>query len=275
MAEILYGAPVAEKIRRETENIISGLSAAPRVAMLRMSEAAEQLAYEQAVLRYCAGMGIAAESRLVPHGALRQTIESVNSQESFHGCMILCPLPEGEDDAALDLLAPEKDIDGASALSLGRLFTGRGEFFAPCTAEACLELLDYYNIELAGARVCVIGRSLAVGRPLAALLQRRDATVTVCSRSTRELAAVCRQADILIPAAGAPGLVDEGFTRPGQVIIDVGISSVEGRTLGDVDMESVSPIADAVSPVPGGVGSVTTAVLARHAALAAEKEVLV
>lgn len=275
MAEILYGAPVAEKIRRETENIISGLSAAPRVAVLRMSGDAEQLAYEQAVLRYCAQLGIEAESRLVPCGALRQTIESVNRQKSFHGCMILCPLPEGEDNAALDLLAPEKDIDGASALSLGRLFTGRGEFFAPCTAEACLELLDYYNIELAGARVCVIGRSLAVGRPLAALLQRRDATVTVCSRSTRELAAVCRQADILIPAAGAPGLVDEGFTRPGQVIIDVGISSVEGRTLGDVDMESVSPIAGAVSPVPGGVGSVTTAVLARHAALAAEKEVLV
>lgn len=275
MAEILYGAPVAEKIRRETEKIIAGLSAAPRIAVLRMSEDAEQLAYEQAVLRYCAQLGIEAESRLVPRGALRRAIESVNRQESLHGCMILCPLPEGEDDAALDALAPEKDIDGASALSLGRLFTGRGEFFAPCTAEACLELLDYYNIELAGARVCVIGRSLAVGRPLAALLQRRDATVTVCSRSTRELAAVCRQADILIPAAGAPGLVDEGFTRPGQVIIDVGISSVEGRTLGDVDMESVSPIADAVSPVPGGVGSVTTAVLARHAALAAEKEVLV
>lgn len=275
MAEILYGAPVAEKIRRETENIISGLSAAPRVAVLRMSGDAEQLAYEQSVRRYCTQLGIGVESRLVPHGALRQTIESVNRQKSVHGCMILCPLPEGEDNSALDALAPEKDIDGASALSLGRLFTGRGEFFAPCTAEACLELLDYYNIELAGARVCVIGRSLAVGRPLAALLQRRDATVTVCSRSTRELAAVCRQADILIPAAGAPGLVDEGFTRPGQVIIDVGISSVEGRTLGDVDMESVSPIADAVSPVPGGVGSVTTAVLARHAALAAEKEVLV
>lgn len=274
MAEILYGAPVAEKIRRETENIISGLSAAPRIAVLRLSEDAGQLAYEQAVKRYCAALGIAVESRLVPHGALRQTIESVNRQESIHGCMILCPLPEGEDNAALDALAPEKDIDGASALSLGRLFTGRGEFFAPCTAEACLELLDYYKIELAGARVCVIGRSLAVGRPLAALLQRRDATVTVCSRSTRELAEVCRQADVLIPAAGAPGLVDEGFARPGQVIIDVGISSVEGRTLGDVDMESVSPIADAVSPVPGGVGSVTTAVLARHAALAA-KEVLV
>lgn len=273
MAELLYGAPVAEMIRRETEKIISGLRFAPRMAILRMSEDASQLAYEQAVKKYCAGLGIEADSRFVPTGALRQTVEDINRQSSVHGCMILCPLPEGEDSAALDALAPEKDIDGASALSLGRLFTGRGEFFAPCTAEACLELLDYYNIELAGARVCVIGRSLAVGRPLAALLQRRDATVTVCSRSTRELAAVCRQADILIPAAGAPGLVDEGFTRPGQVIIDVGISSVGGKTLGDVDMESAAPVAGAVSPVPGGVGSVTTAVLAKHTALAAWKEV--
>lgn len=275
MAEILYGAPVAERIRRETENIISGLGAAPRIAVLRMSEDASQLAYEQAVKRYCAGLGVVAESRLVPRGALREAIESINCRDSVHGCMVLCPLPEGEDNSALDALAPEKDIDGASALSLGRLFTGRGEFFAPCTAEACLELLDYYKIELAGARVCIIGRSLAVGKPLAAMLERRNATVTLCSRSTRELAAVCRQADILIPAAGAPGLVDSKFTRPGQVIIDVGINSVEGKTLGDVDMESTAPIAGAVSPVPGGVGSVTTAVLVRHAALAAEKEVLV
>lgn len=273
MAELLYGAPVAEMIRRETEKIISGLSFAPRMAILRMSGDASQLAYEQAVKKYCAGLGIEAESRFVPIGALRQTVEDINRQSSVHGCMILCPLPEGEDSAALDALAPEKDIDGASALSLGRLFTGRGEFFAPCTAEACLELLDYYKIELAGARVCVIGRSLAVGKPLAAMLERRNATVTICSRSTRELAAVCRQADILIPAAGAPGLVDGGFTCPGQVIIDVGISSVGGKTLGDVDMESAAPVAGAVSPVPGGVGSVTTAVLAKHTALAAWKEV--
>lgn len=271
MAELLHGAPVAQAVAEETRALIAACGRTPRIVILRQSDDAAQLAYEQSAIKYCASLGLAAESRFVPPGGLGQAIERVNRDDGVHGCLVLRPLPHGEDGAALDLLLPEKDIDCAGALSLGRLFAGRGAYFAPCTAEACLELLDYYNITVEGARVAVIGRSLAVGKPLALMLERRNATVTVCNRSTRELAAVCREADILLSAAGVPGLVDREFTRPGQVIIDVGISSVHGRTVGDVDFESAAPVSGAVSPVPGGVGTVTTAVLARHAALAAGK----
>lgn len=271
MAELLYGAPVAQAVAEETRALIAACAITPRMVILRQSDDAAQLAYEQAAIKYCTSLGVAAEGRFVPPGGLRQAVEAVGRDDSVHGCLVLRPLPEREDSGALDCLPPEKDIDCASALSLGRLFSGRGDYFAPCTAEACIELLDYYNINIAGARVAVIGRSLAVGKPLSVMLEQRSATVTLCNRSTRELAALCRGADILISAAGVPGLVDGGFTHPRQVVIDVGISSVHGKIVGDVDLESAAPVLAAVSPVPGGVGTVTTAVLARHAALAAGK----
>lgn len=276
MAELLYGAPVADAILEKTRVKISRLAAQgcqPRLAILRSSPAEDQLAYERSARKCCERLGIAVDSVQAEPAALTHAVDAINRDDGIHGCLILRPLPAGADDAVLDMLSPEKDVDCASSASLGMLFSGRGGGFKPCTALSCIALLEHYGIELQGARAVVIGRSLSVGKPLAVMLEQRNATVTLCSRSTRDLAALCREADILVAAAGRGGLVDAGFTRPGQVILDVGINSAGGKTVGDVDIDSVAPIAGAVTPVPGGVGAVTTALLAKHTADAAENKI--
>ena len=159
-----------------------------------------------------------------------------------------------------------------TAGSLSTVLTGRGRGFAPCTAQACLELLDYYGCDPAGKHVAVIGRSLVIGRPVALMLQARDATVTMCHSKTRDMPAFCRQAEILVVAAGRAGVVDRQFTAPDQVIVDVGVNaSPEGGICGDVCFAQVEPAVRAISPVPGGVGAVTTAVLCKHVIEAAER----
>ena len=156
--------------------------------------------------------------------------------------------------------------------SLAGVFTGAGTGYPPCTAQACMELLDHYQVPLSGKRVSVIGRSLVIGRPVSMMLQCRDATVTMCHTKTEDLPAVCRDADILLAAAGRAGIVDERFVRPGQIVVDVGINvGSDGKLCGDVRFDAVAPIVEAITPVPGGVGSVTTAVLVKHVVEAAEK----
>lgn len=273
MAELLYGAPVADAILEKTREKVSRLTALgckPRLAILRSSPAEDQIAYERSARKCCECLGIAVDSVQAEPAALMRAVEAINRDESIHGCLILRPLPAEADGAALDMLSPEKDVDCVSSASLGMLFSGRGGGFKPCTALSCIALLEHYGIELQGARAVVIGRSLSAGKPLAVMLEERNATVTLCGRSTRELAALCREADILVAAAGHAWLVDAGFTRPGQIVLDVGINSVGGKTVGDVDISGVAAIAGAVTPVPGGVGAVTTALLAKHTADAAE-----
>ena len=173
--------------------------------------------------------------------------------------------------AACAALLPQKDVDGMTDASLCSVLTGKGVGFSPCTAEACIALLDYYNIPLAGKRVAVIGRSLVVGRPLSMLLLARDATVTLCHSKTADLADACRGADIVISAAGCAGMLDESFFKAGQVVLDVGMSAdADGNLCGDVRFEAVEPVVHAITPVPGGVGAITTAILAKHVITAAE-----
>ena len=168
------------------------------------------------------------------------------------------------------LLLPGKDVDGMTPGSLAGLLTGQSGF-APCTAQACLELLDYYDVPLAGRRAVVVGRSLVVGQPVALLLQRRNATVTVCHTGTRDIPALCREADVLIAAAGRPGLITADCLRPGQTVLDVGVHpGPDGTLCGDVAAEAAA-LDVALTPVPGGVGSVTSAVLCKHTVQAAEK----
>ena len=184
------------------------------------------------------------------------------------------PLSNKDDEtAACALLAPEKDVDCMTSGSLASVFTGKGAGYPPCTAQACLELLDYYGIPLRGKRVTVIGRSLVIGKPVSMMLQSRDATVTMCHTKTVDMPAICRSADIIISAAGKAGVVDERFAFPGQIILDVGINVDEnGKLCGDVKFDKVEPIVEAITPVPAGVGAVTTAVLAKHVIEAAEKK---
>ena len=202
------------------------------------------------------------------------TIRQINEDDTIHGCLMFRPLPNKSDEAeACTLLAPEKDVDCMTSGSLASVFTGKGAGYPPCTAEACVELLDHYGIPLRGKRVAVIGRSLVIGKPVSMMLQSRDATVTMCHTKTVDMPAVCRNAEIIIAAAGKAGVGDEQFASPGQVILDVGINvDEEGMLCGDVKFDAVEPIVEAITPVPAGVGAVTTAVLAKHVIEAAEKK---
>lgn len=279
MAKVLEGkavaAAMAGQLRLRAE-ALARRGVEPRLAILRVGDNGSDLAYERAAAKRCAALGIGVETVTLPGDADTQAvlaaIDRVNADERIHGCLPLRPLPEAIDDGRVrQRLSARKDVDGIGPASLARLFTGSGEGFSPCTAQACLELLDYYGVSLRGRHAVIIGRSLVVSRPLALLLVERDATVTICHTKTADLPALCRTADILVSAAGKAGLVDASYLRPGQVVVDVGVNvSPEGKLCGDVRFEQAEEIVDAISPVPGGVGSVTTLVLCKHVIQAAE-----
>jgi methylenetetrahydrofolate dehydrogenase (NADP+)/methenyltetrahydrofolate cyclohydrolase len=200
-------------------------------------------------------------------------IEALNTDSEVHGVLLLRPLPAHIcEDEVRNALAPRKDIDGITDLSLTGVFTDRPLGFAPCTAQACLELLDFYGIDPAGANAVVIGRSLVVGKPVACMLLAKNATVTLTHSHTADLAAVVRAADIVIAAAGQAGLLDATFFSPAQTIIDVGINVNEaGVIVGDVDFNAADKTVASLTPVPGGVGTVTTSVLLKHVIEAAQR----
>ena len=273
MAELLEGAPVAEALTAQVQAGAERLrrhGPAPVLAILRVGERPADLSYERQTQRQCEAAGIGVKRYLLPENAPRaellRTVEEINADSAVHGCLLFRPLADKDAEReACALLAPEKDVDGVGVGALGAVFTGQGAGYPPCTAQACMEILDYYQIPLEGRHAVVIGRSLVVGRPVSLLLQRRNATVTMCHSKTANLPALCRQADILVAAAGQMGMVDESFLRPGQVVLDVGIHRDGGGKLrGDVDFPAAERIVKAITPVPGGVGRVTSAVLTRH-----------
>lgn len=279
MSELLYGAPAAQAILDSLEARIAALRTRgrePCLAMLRCGEDPGALSYERAAARSCAKAGIRVQNIVLPWTAgteeLLQAVDRVNGDKNVHGILVLRPLPRQIDTQVIfRRLRHDKDVDGITVPSLARVFVGRGGGFAPCTPEACIAMLDHYGVPLAGARVVILGRSLIVGRPLSMLLVERDATVTLCHSKTRDLAALCREADILIAAMGKAEFVDENYVNSGQIILDVGVNErFDGKICGDVAFDRVSPLVRAISPVPRGVGAVTTAVLARHVVEAAE-----
>ena len=280
MAELLKGAPVAATL---TENLLQRTNALrdrgviPTLAILRVGARPDDLSYETGAMKRCDKIGIAVRQFLLPEDCTKEqlldAVREINADDSIHGCLMFRPLPDKEmEDAACALLAPEKDVDGMTVGSLATVFAGKGAGYPPCTAQACMELLEYYNIPLQGKRVTVIGRSLVIGKPVSMMLQARNATVTMCHTKTVELAKTCRDAEILVVAAGKAGVVDADFVSPGQTVVDVGIHvNSEGKLCGDVQFDAVEPVVTAITPVPGGVGGVTTAVLAKHVVEAAEK----
>jgi len=280
MAEILKGAPVAAAITEDLTARAEKLRAQgvePCLAILRVGERSEDLTYERSILKRCEKIGIRVLPVLLPEdcaqGNLLDEIENINGDSRIHGCLLFRPLPAHLDgQAAAEALVPSKDVDSMTSASLLTVFTGRGEGYAPCTAQSCIEILDYYGIDPAGKRAAVIGRSLVIGKPVSMMLQARNATVTMCHSKTVDLPDVCRQAEILIVAAGKAGTVDASFTNPDQTVLDVGINAAPGGGIcGDVRFDEVEPLVKAISPVPGGVGAVTTAVLCKHVIEAAEK----
>ena len=279
MAEILKGSAAANALDERTAKAVQELKARgirPALAILRVGERPDDLAYERAAVKRCDKLGIATRLVTLPgdvmQGALLAQIARLNADEGVHGVLMFRPLPEQLDEAeACEALAPYKDVDGITSGSAAALYTGSGDGFAPCTAEAVVALLEHYGIELSGKNAAVVGRSLVIGRPVSMLLMGRNATVTICHSRTRELADCTRRADIVVAALGkAESLGVDSFSA-GQTVVDVGInySEAKGKLVGDVDFDAVEPIVAAISPVPAGVGSVTTAILARHVVQAA------
>lgn len=280
MAEILKGAPVAAALSEELIARAEKLRQAgtvPTLAILRLGERPDDISYETGAMKRCDKIGIAVKHFLLPEDCTKErlldTIREINADGSIHGCLMFRPLPDKDmEAAACALLAPEKDVDCMTSGSLASVFTGKGAGYPPCTAQACIELLDHYGVALTGRRVAVIGRSLVIGKPVAMMLQQRNATVTMCHTRTVDMPGVCREAEIIIAAAGKAGIVDRTFATQGQVLVDVGINVDEnGKLCGDVKFDEVEPVVSAITPVPGGVGAVTTAVLAKHVIEAAEK----
>lgn len=281
MAElIMKGAPVAKKISKQISERVEKLAEkgiVPCLAVLRVGSREEDISYERSAAKRCESAGIRIKSVVLPEDAdeerMKAAIRSLNSDVSVHGVLIMLPLPESMNTRAVcDTLAPEKDVDGITSTAMADLYEGRGELFAPCTACACMEMLEYYGIVPAGKRAVIVGRSIVIGRPVSMLLLRENATVTLCHRWTENLPEITREADIVIAAAGGKHLITPDWLRPGQVILDVGTNWDEElqRLCGDVCPECETS-AYAFSPVPGGVGAVTTAVLAAHVAEAAER----
>lgn len=282
MAELLLkGAPVArelcEKTKQKTERLAER-GVVPCLAILRIGQREEDISYERSAAKRCESVGIRVKSVVLPQEtdeeSVKTAIRALNEDKAIHAVLLLLPLPEGMDTRAVcDTLSPEKDIDGISSRSMADLYEGRGELFAPCTACACMEMLRYYGIGVSGRRVAVIGRSIVIGRPVSMLLLRDNATVTLCHRLTENLPEITREADIVLAAAGEKYLVQPEWLREGQILLDVGTNwdEREQRLCGDVSPDCAGKAA-AFSPVPGGIGAVTTAVLAAHTAEAAERE---
>ena len=280
MARLLRGAPVAQALTLSLKPRVEALrdrGVVATLAVVRVGEGASDLSYERAARRRMDAVGIATKSIALSadcsQAELTDAIDRVNGDAGIHGCLILRPLPRTLDErAACAALDVAKDVDGVTAGSLYGMFANRQVGFSPCTAEAVMKLLDYYGVELAGAKVTVVGRSLVIGKPVSMLLLAADATPTLCHTHTRELAVACRDADVVVVAAGHARVVGAAAVRAGQVIVDVGTNWDEaaGALVGDVDFDTVEPKVAAITPVPGGVGAVTTAILAKHVIEAAE-----
>lgn len=271
--EELRGAPVARTIMDKTAGEITRLAQAgimPKLAVFRVGSREDDIAYERSIIKRFSAAGAAAEVMALSEDATQEELEAVvrraADDESVHGILVFSPLPKKFNAGRIRMLIPaEKDVDGMTDASLAGVFRGDKNAFAPCTAQAVVEILRYYGMEnLAGKRVTVVGRSTVVGKPLAMLLLGMNATVTVCHTKTADTAAECRRADVVIACAGQARMVTDEYMSAGQTIIDVGINADGDGICGDVDYAAAQSIVAAATPVPGGVGAVTTAVLLSH-----------
>ena len=276
---IIKGAQVAEAVSAETKKRAEKLKTEgtePCLAIIRVGEDGSEIAYERGAMKRMDKCGIKCMSVVLDENIGQTEFEKkfveVNDDKNVHGILLLQPLPKQLDiEPIKELINPIKDVDALSAVNLYKVFVGDKTGYAPCTAEAVMETLDYMGTDYTGKKCVVIGRSLVVGKPLGMLLLGRNATVTYCHSRTKRLANEAKQADILVAAVGVPKMVTADFVKEGMTVIDVGINVDEnGNMCGDVDFENVEPIVENITPVPGGVGAVTTSVLAKHVVMAAE-----
>jgi len=281
MTKIIKGRETADELDRQTSGKVEQLKkegVVPVLAVVRAGERPDDIAYEKSILKKADRLGIEVKRSVLPGktdtAEASEVIKVLSDDPLIHGIMVFRPLPSDIDDEAVRrALTPEKDIDGITDGSMAGIYgsgsTGMQGFF-PCTAEACMEILRHENIQISGRKAVVLGRSLVIGKPAAMLLLAEDATVTVCHSRTKDTEKICREADILITAAGKAKTAGKGYFRAGQTVIDVGINpDAEGNICGDADMDAAVDTVDAITPVPGGVGTVTASVLMKHVADAA------
>ena len=280
MAQILKGAPVVAAMNEANAARCAALKEkgiVPTLAVVRVGAREDDISNEKGIVTRCGKVGVEVRqfhlAEDVTQEELLDVIRQINGDASVHGCLIFRPLPKRFDDRRVqEALAPEKDVDGITDGSMAGVFTNTDLGYAPCTAQACLEILKYYNVPLSGKRAVVVGRSLVVGKPAAMMLLGKHATVTICRTKTRDVQAVAREADILVSAAGAPKRLTKDYVRPGQIVIDVSMnwdpdkvtSKGKGGMAGDAVFTEVEPIVEAITPVPGGVGPMTIAMLMKN-----------
>ncbi|HIZ71361.1 MAG TPA: bifunctional 5,10-methylenetetrahydrofolate dehydrogenase/5,10-methenyltetrahydrofolate cyclohydrolase [Candidatus Atopostipes pullistercoris] len=278
MTKILDGRKVAKKLNQETKKEIERLKEqglTPTLAIVRADQNPASVQYEKMATKYMEKLGIQVEYATFPEDVQEEvfldTLDQLNNHPEIHGIIVMQPLPKHIHRVKVaQHISPQKDIDGMHALNLGKIMAEDKEALLPSTVKAVAEILKYYNIEVKGQTVCVVGKSNTVGKPLTVLLMNLDATVINCHTNTKNLKQFTKQADILITATGEIGLITKDHVQNDAVVLDVGFNFKGNKVYGDVVYDEVSQIANAITPVPGGVGSVTTASLARQLALAAE-----
>ena len=291
MAKLLLGKEVTDALNANLQTRTAALrekGVTPTLGIIRVGENPSDLSYEKGAVKRAELVGVSVVKFVLPEDATKAdvlaAIDKVNADDSIHGVLMFRPLPKhlkADQTEICNRLDPKKDVDCMTDLSNAGVFEGRSDLgFAPCTPAACMEILDYYGIDCKGKNAVVIGRSLVVGKPAAMMLMGKNATVTVCHTKTVNTAEIARNADILVSAAGVLGSLTKEYVRPGQVVIDVSINwdaekpnakGGKGAIAGDAKFEEVEPIVEAITPVPGGVGSVTTSVLMKHVVEAAER----
>ena len=280
MANKLTGKEVAAAI---TENLVARCEAlnekgvTPTLAILRVGENSSDLAYERGATNRAAKVGVDLVKIVLEETATTEEvvneIKKLNDDNSIDGVLVFRPLPKHiDDDAVRNALAKEKDVDGIGDDAMAGVYSGKDLGYPPCTAAACIEILKHYGVSMRGKRAVVVGRSLVIGRPVAMMLMHENATVTICHTKTENMAEIAKEADIVIAAAGRANTVSVDFGKAGQTVIDVGINVDEdGNMTGDADFDGLFDIVENITPVPGGVGGVTTSILMKHVIEAAEK----
>lgn len=280
---LLKGKAVADRISEENRlraDALKEKGITPCLAIFRIGEKDSDLSYEKGALKRCEASGVEVKRFVfdeeVSEEEFYAALDSANEDETIHGILVFRPLPRRFDDNVLrNRIAAQKDVDGCSDLSLAGVFVKKDLGFAPCTAQAAIEILNHYEIDCKGKNVVVLGRSLVIGKPISMLLLNRNATVTICHTKTKNIEEIASKADILICCTGQMETVNREYVNEKQTLIDVGISWNEQKQklCGDALFEEVEPLVENITPVPGGVGSVTTSILVRHVIEAAEKQV--
>ncbi len=272
------GMPVVKSMAEDIKERMERLAEAdivPTLAVIRVGNREDDLSYERGLIKRFDSVGARVESKVLDENVTQDELEEVirecNSDDGIHGILVFRPLPKSIDEKAIaNLVIPRKDVDCMGLINTAHTFMQDGLGHEPCTAQAVMELLRYYQYDLKGKNAVVIGRSMVVGKPLSMMLQKANATVTMCHTKTENIEEICKKADIICACAGVPRMVDSKYMSEGQVIIDVGINVVDGALCGDVNYSDAES-AYAATPVPGGIGTVTTSVLLKHTVDSAEK----